>query len=234
MTELRLMDAGIKGLGLQRLSDVGLLIPPTEQLSSLEEVDRYLRSQFMRDSEGKWIIRPSPVVREDYAPLLSGMYPSYVISNHKDVRQILDCMKADMQSDATDTRLSLAGLENLRLVFLVQSYLDAAISGIAHVLPSMDPRVIWTTGPLAPLAEGKVSGYSLTVRGLPTSLVVRALPEHASYIVLNRALLIRAVASLNVARKLVDPSEIEWLFTRSGTFYGLQCQPLGGSKHVEE
>jgi hypothetical protein len=234
MTELRLADAGIKGLGLQRLSDIGLLVPPTKLLSSLEEIEHYLRSRSESDSGGKWILRPSPVVREEYAPLLSGMYPSYVISDHEDVRPILDRMKTDMASDATDARLALAGLANPRLVFLIQPYLDAAISGIAHVEPSKDPRVIWTTGPLAPLAEGEVSGYPLTVRGAPASWVVRALPEHASYIVLNRAWLMRAVAGLNVARELAHPSEIEWLVTRSGAFYGLQCQPLGGSKHVGE
>jgi hypothetical protein len=102
MTELRLADAGIKGLGLQRLSDIGLLVPPTKLLSSLEEVEHYLRSQSESDSRGKWILRPSPVVREEYAPLLSGMYPSYVISDREDVRPILDHMKTDMASDATD------------------------------------------------------------------------------------------------------------------------------------
>jgi hypothetical protein len=229
MTGLRLVDAGIKGKGLQHLRDIGLLVPETDPFADLDDVIVCLEDPSRWDLSPQWIIRPSPVVPENQAPLLSGLFPSHVLSDPKDIQATVERLRAELYSDATVTRLSLAGISSPRLVFLLQPYLVAAISGIAHVVLSQDPRITWTTGPLAPLAEGKFSGYSLTVRGLPTPWVVRGSANHAPQIALNRTSLLRAAAGLNVARNLAQSSEIEWLVTVSGAFYGLQCQPLTGS-----
>jgi hypothetical protein len=225
MTGLRLKDSGIKGKGLQRLKNIGLLVPETDSFTDADEAVACLEDSSRWDLAPKWIIRPSPVVPEDQAPLLSGLFPSQVLSNPEEIGVAAERLK-EPYSDATVTQLSLAGISSPKLVFLLQPYLIAAISGIAHVVSAQDPSVTWTTGPLAPLAEGRESGYSLTVRGVPTPWVVRGPASHASQIASNRTSLLRAAVGLNVARNIVQPSEIEWLVTASGVFYGLQCQPL--------
>ncbi len=228
------VHGGVKWAGLRLARSRGLNTPEMLLLESDDAAGEGDGARLPADPEAVgWIIRPSPAVHWHDAPAVSGLFESRVFEHRDEYEQALAGTLAGAETDeSARAQLELAGYAKAALKYVLQPYLPARISGIAHILGPDFFRMAWTPGAMSSIAGGESTGFTLQ-GSLSGTYVVRG-PAYQEDELGVCADAVRTVLDMLVLAARQDENlELEWLVTPNGRGSCLQVQPLPADRRRE-